>query len=327
MMTAGIICGLFAALFQSLAYLATRHFVQRRPSGASRRLLVLASVWMGVFSLVVLPLAWPAGGIPLQQVLQPAVLCALFYICGQAGLLMALRYTEPSRVSALLGFKIVILALLTTWVRPPVSATGAAQGLTALQWMAVALCCGAAVWLNYAGAALRRRAVLAVLIACVSYSLTDWYIAVLVGAVRAAAHTSFAHASVIATCLAYMVSGAAALAFLPFEPRARWRDWRGALPFAVSWYVGMFFLFAAFGFVGMIFGNILQSTRGLLSVMIAPLLMHLGLVHLEPRSPRRLIFRRIAAATLMFLAITLYMKGKPVDTMKEASTPAQGQKP
>ncbi len=310
MIAAGILTGLAAAFCQSLSYLATRHFVQKRVArpegGSSRQLLALSHVWMGIFSLLVIPLVWPAAGIHLLAILWPLLGTTVFYLLGQIGLMIALKHAEPSRVSPLLGFKIVVLAAMSTVLLQP-GIPPEQQAITPMRWIAVAICVIAAVSLNYSGVALRRRALLGILIACIAYSLSDWHIGLLVAAVRESSHLSLAHASTLAACLCYALCGLIALAFLPWQGSRRPADWRDAIPFGLAWFLAMLFLFASFAIVGVVLGNILQSTRGLMSIFMATLLIRMGHHHIEPVSSRGIFFRRLVAATLMFLAVSLYL--------------------
>ncbi|MCL2640814.1 MAG: hypothetical protein FWD53_08220, partial [Phycisphaerales bacterium] len=91
-MTLGILTGLLAALCQSLCYLITRHYVQKRPAGASRQLLVLGHLWMGVFSLILLPFVWHGTLADVLSALQPLIATAMFYLIGQFAFLIALKH-------------------------------------------------------------------------------------------------------------------------------------------------------------------------------------------------------------------------------------------
>ena len=63
----------------------------------------------------------------------------------------------------------------------------------------------------------------------------------------------------------------------------------------------------SFGTVGALFGNVLQSTRGLMAVAIGPVLAHAGWHDLEERVDRGIFLRRLAAATLMVIAVLVYV--------------------
>jgi len=309
---AGICFGLIAALGQSMSYLATRHFTQRRKAEAvadeaaaegagmsggniSLLLLVLSHVMMGVVSVALWPFFSPNNLPPVGLWAWPLTCVALFYLIGQVGLMIALHYAEPSRISPMLGFKIVILAGAASVI--------GTHAPTALQWLAVVLCCVSVVGLNYTGGASHPRAVFGVILACVSYCISDWNITVFVNQLTIA---HVASAPIVAALLCYAVCGLIGAAFLPWFGSRRWVDWRDAAPFALSWLFAIFFLFACFGLVGVVFGNILQATRGLMSIGLGALLIRLGHHHLERKVPHTVVLRRAVGAVLIFAAIVIY---------------------
>ena len=83
--------------------------------------------------------------------------------------------------------------------------------------------------------------------------------------------------------------------------------WLYSLPFAVSWLIGMFFLFSCFGVVGVVFGNILQSTRGLLSIILGVFVAYAGFEALEPKMTKKILIQRILAAVLMAGAVAMFL--------------------
>ena len=87
-------------------------------------------------------------------------------------------------------------------------------------------------------------------------------------------------------------------------------DWLHALPFAATWLLSMVFLYACFAFVGPVFGNILQSTRGIISIVLGAGLARLGLEHLEQKVSRPVLRQRIGAAILMCAAVWLFQTGR-----------------
>ena len=66
-------------------------------------------------------------------------------------------------------------------------------------------------------------------------------------------------------------------------------------------------LYICFGLIGVVFGNIVQSTRGLFSIVIGASLAHAGWHGLETQVDRRTLTRRLLAAALMTAAIALYV--------------------
>ena len=169
----GIAFGIATALSQCFAYIFSRLFVLRHHS-ALWRLLVVSHVYMGLAALIGLPFAWPDTLPPLSRFWFPVVGAGGFYLIGQVGLFVAMRVTNPSRVAPLLGIKIIILALLATFVF--------GKTITPVQWAAVFACFGAVAALNFSGGSLPLKAIVMLLITCTGYSLSDIHIDKLVRA-------------------------------------------------------------------------------------------------------------------------------------------------
>lgn len=324
MIAAGVALGLAAALCQSASYFFSRLFVLRK-GGGGLRLLVLGHLLMGLMSLAILA-AWRPAIPRTGAFVAPLLSTALFYLSGQACLFYALRHVEASRASPLLGLKILVLAAITV--------LAFRQRLTGLQWLAAGLAVAAAFLLNRLGRTLPGRALAGILLACVTYSLSDLSIVRLVPAV-AEGHGAFA-ATLLAVTLSYVICGLVALILWPWAGRATADEWRYAMPFAVSWLAAMLFLFACFAQIGAVMGNVVQSTRGLMTVAIGAVLAHYGIgrgaagasaadgsaappapaevealaaIALEPKVDRRLLARRLAAAALMSAAVALFFLG------------------
>ena len=102
--------------------------------------------------------------------------------------------------------------------------------------------------------------------------------------------------------------GVFSLPLLFFVPRRR-EYLRDALPFSLAWFISMIFLLTAFGTLGVIYGTILQSGRGIASVVIGIILLKLGFENLEPRVGRKAWIRRMIMAVLMLCAMAMYSRG------------------
>ncbi len=311
-MIGGILCGLSSAFSQSFSYLFTRHFVHTRGPGASRDLFILGHLWMGLFGGIGLLFLWPAHAHLLLDwpVLWPLLGTSLFYLSGQAGLTYALRYAEASRVTPLLGLKVMLQTLVILAFGMPSGAVGD-RFLTAFQWLAVALCCVGAISLNYSGGRMHPRALAGTTWALFNFVLSDYHIALLVAALIKHGGLPIGHAAPLGACLQYATSGLIALPLLALVHDRSARTFRAAAPFAITWFGAMLFLFATIGMVGVILGTILQSTRGVMTILIASAAARLGQVHIEPLHGRGVVLRRIAAGSLMFAAVTLYVIKDP----------------
>ncbi len=291
----GVFFGLGAATFQSISYLLSRDFFSRH-GHSPWLLLVVSHTIMGVMALLALPLVYPAEMQWNRDILLGAVGAGGFYLVGQQALFMALRHIDASRIAPLLGAKILFLALITIlfggeWLSPP-------------QWLAVALAVGGVYILNDAGGRPPWRGGVAVGLAVVGYSLSDLSI------VRLVDGTGLDNwrGSLFGAVLTYALCGLALAPFLIRLPAAaKPGPWRSALAYALCWFTAMILLYACFAEIGAVFGNIVQSTRGLISIVLGLLLVHMGRLDIERRVGLRVTLKRGIGAIAMTIAIALYV--------------------
>jgi hypothetical protein len=293
----GIFCGLWAAFFQALSYVATRYFVVPR-QGGTRRLLVLAHVWMGGVCLILLPLCWPAQPMPWAVTAGPLVQMTVFYLLGQLGLMVALRHAEPSQVSPMLAFKLIVLAVLSLLV--------AHERLSLGQWLAIAMCIAGTLLVNYSGRP-PLRALAAVAFTCLCYAFSDWNITRTIRVImRAEPAIHLWRAAMLSGLLSYALAGWVGLALLPWFGSRRRKDWIDAGPFAACWFLGMVGLYPCFALLGVLYGNLLQATRAIISVGLAAAFARLQWMHFERAHGRAVLLRRLSAALLVTAAVMLY---------------------
>jgi hypothetical protein len=296
MVILGVLSGLWAAFFQSLSYLATRHFVQSRGRG-SRVLMTLAHVLMGVVCVCLLPFVFPWGQVSWAALLLPLLGTTLTYLLGQFGLILALRHAQPSQVTPMLALKLIVLAGLTCWISH--------ESLGLSQWLAIGCCLGGTFVLNYSRDRLPTQTLLLLVATCLFYALSDWSIKYFITAFGSQVPYWKAIASCSALC--YTFCGVVALPFLARYGSRDKADWQGAAPYAATWMLGMFGLFTCFGLMGVVYGNILQSTRSIMGVFMAAILTRLGHHHIEHMQNRAMFARRLVAAALMTLAAVLWL--------------------
>lgn len=289
----GIIAGLLAAFLHAVAYLFSRQYMRQNPAGI---LLYLGwgHVFMGVGCWIYLAffntiLTWDPRiyGLPLFGT-------TVFYLAGQFGLLWAFKYSESSRIAPLLGLKIFVLALWVVAIQKAI--------LSPVQWVAVVLAVGAVYILNTAGGRLSARSWMGLGLAIIGYCFSDLNIVNLVRAVDGLGR----EATTTAVALSYALSGLLSLPVLLTWRRIGSSEWRALAGFSVSWLGAMVCLYICFAAVGVVYGNILQSTRGLMALMLAPLVTGLGWHHLEAHIPRRVFWNRLAGVVLFLAALILY---------------------
>lgn len=291
----GIVFALLAAAAQTASFFCTRIFVTRM-HGGPLKLMVLGHVIMGVMSIAALAILLPGRGVPpVWACMGPLFTASLCYMLGQLSMFVALRYTEASRTAPLLGLKIVMLAFITTVFMD--------QHLGLAQWSAVGLAVLAAFAINFTGGSMPWQGVLGVVGACLPYSLSDLNVSTLVNLLDGGYGW---HAPLVAVSLSYALCGLVSLLLLPWTGIGTRQDYRYAAPFAALWFLAMILLFAAFGLIGPVYGNIVQSSRGLMTVFAGAALAYMGMVHIEGRTTRRVFFQRLAGAAMMVGAIALY---------------------
>ena len=293
-MIAGILCGLAAAFLQSSSYVCSKIFILKYQSPL--KLVAFSQLVMGLLALAFFGIAFVHVSYPWENpMLWRNLACAvLFGISGQFFFFRTIREIEASRLSSLLGLKIIVLTFLC------VAFMHQHAGL--LQILAVLLCAVSAVGMNFAGARISWRGALLLLITLASYALSDIFSTELVLMVSG---DSFIWKSMGAVSLDYIAIGIIGTSLMS---RTGWnaRTFLDAVPYGICWFSAMIMLFVCFGTIGVVFGNIVQATRGILSVLIGVVLLKLGCRELEPAVSRNAWIRRALMALLMLLAIALY---------------------
>lgn len=293
-MLTGIIAGLFSAFLQAVSYVCSAGFMRKYHS--SLRLVIFSQLVMGAFCLPAVPFLLPPGldGRYGEFALWTGVWVVVFVI-GQTAFFNTLRTIEASRMSSLLGLKVIVLSLISVVFLRHI--------LNPLQWLAVVISTLAAVGMNWSGGSrFTWKGIFWLAVTLVFYSLTDMTETRLVqlpqecGLFRAAIGVGVA---------CYSVLG---ILTLPLLIRFRWttRQFVRAIPFSVAWFFSQVFLFLCFGCLGTVFGNVIQASRGLISVAIGIVLFRIGLGRLDSEISRAMWLRRIAAAILMTAGIVLY---------------------
>ena len=213
-------------------------------------------------------------------------------------LFLALRRSDASRVSPLLGVKILFLAVITV---PLLGET-----FTGIQIGAVMLCVGAALMLSWSRGRIGWRSLLWVMLTCLGYSLSDVCVKHVIDQFL---YLGLFRGSVVSVSLCYGLCGLIGVAFMPFLSGITKEMWGLTFPFALTWFVAMMFLFASFGSIGIVFGNIVQATRGVISVLLGFLVGAAGFIHLEEKMTPKVFIQKLGAALLMVGAIVLYYIG------------------
>lgn len=299
---AGLAVGFLAAFLQSCSYLVSARYV-RLSGRPAWTLLPPAYLLMApaALALVAATLPFASGPVPWRAALVPAAGSTAFCLAANATMFKLLKGVDASLVSPLLGLKVPMLAAFYSFAL--------ARPCTAAQWTAVALVLAATAALAVAGRRLSRAAWGWLLATCAGFSAADWLIGETFAAV-APAFPGFAPRALFSLALVHLAGGVAAAAALPAcppLPRAGWV--RRAAPYAAVWFSAMVALYACFASCGVVLGNIVQNTRGLLSIALGWAVARAGRTDLEERIAPAVLVRRVAAAVLLLAAIALYALG------------------
>ncbi|RKR06931.1 hypothetical protein C7446_0931 [Kushneria sinocarnis] len=291
-----VICGLLGALGQALYYFLAAQ-VRLTTGLGSRAMLVFSHLLMGLGSAIGVIMLWSPDMAPLMTLLGPLAAASGCYLLGQAALFAALRHDVASRVSPLLGLKVVSLAVITTLF--------AGELLGRLEWLGVAICGLAAIAMSLAGGAIRSRALGWLLLAVLGYSASD------LGVVALMHHIGVEglHGIMLAVSVVYCLNGLVVLPVGFSLGRADWRRVLATWPLAASWMGSMVLLFVTFNVLGAVHANILQSARGILSIAVALVMTRLGIGLTDALSRGRLFYQRLACATAMAVGIIIFQLG------------------
>jgi drug/metabolite transporter (DMT)-like permease len=290
----GIILGIGASFSQSISYLFSRRFLKDHRDDWSL-LLALSQILMGLMSLAILPFLFTLNDIPaMKAAIIPSIWAAGFYFAAQGALFSALKHVEASRVSPLLGLKVIFIAVLASILGK--------QHLHWQNWLAVVLSGSAAFFLNEIGGRISRKALTFVVLTVAGYSFSDMNIRELLIALE----PTGARGPFIGVCMAYILSGIVGVMMLLKTGVPEKRIWFLAFPHAVTWFASMFLFYWSIVYINLVFAVIVQATRGIISIWLGVLVSKLGLEHIEQSLSGHVVWKRAAAAVLMVLAIALY---------------------
>ena len=302
MVVIGVIAGLIAAFMQSISYILSRHVLHAHNT-TPLHLMLISNVWMGLICVVVLPFVWPQPEAGYGVFFGFLAFQILAYLGAQAGFFWAIRHAAASRVSPMMGIKIVFSAILAFSVRD--------ESLNLMQIAAVVLTLVAAFAVSKSGERIPWKALLGTLIAVICFALSDLGITLCADAINSDPSQRTVMVPLTICIMSYSISGILALALYPVFKRTlahtkkEWA-WKASLGYSLAWLAAMVFLFTTFAMIGLVFGAIAQSLRGPLSVLLAALIAKMGWEHIEQKRSRADFIKQVLSALLMVVAISLY---------------------
>ncbi len=299
-MVLGVIFGLFSALSQCFAYICSKKYIHK--DGTPFQLLIASHLIIGGFAALCLGILLLKNDLPpFKNYWVELLKVTGFNIVGQMSFFLVIGKTEASRVAPLLGLKILFIALFGILFMK--------LHLGLWQWAAIIICCVGAMLSNWSGKSIPPAGALWLSATVISYSLTDISIKQLINGIENAG-TKGLPAFFLAGGLTYFYLGIFSLLVMSAGRSVKLKHLKPALPFAVCWFGAMLLLFICFGLIGPLLGNIVQSGRGILSVIIGAALAGFGWTEYEEKLPRRIFLWRLTAALLITVSIVMFVLAK-----------------
>ena len=295
-MAIGIICGFITAILNSVGYLCSANFLKRYRSPV--RLLLFAHLVMMIPSIPVFLCLFPFTHLATPRFFIFSILAwIVVFVLGQGSFFLALKHCEASRLSSLLGLKIIVLTVIFMLTKHHFPNIG--------QWTAVFMAGAAAMLINWTGSIrMSFKGWFYTFSTLVFYSLCDINETNLVLTIVNSGYDGL-KGSLIAASAIYSILGIVSLPGL-FFLRPTKRQFSASAPYALLWLASQVFLMTCFAMVLPVFGNVILASRGLVSVVLGAMLSLVGLQKLDAVISRKQWILRAIAAILMIGAIAVY---------------------
>ena len=291
-MVSGILSGFISAILMSGSYIFSRTYLRKYQDPV--KLAVFSQINMGILGIFLLGLSFFCVEVDVPGRVYVYMTGETFsFLIAQTSFFLMLRKVEATRVASLLGLKLVVVALFTVLL---------GNHLFHLQWLAIILCTIAAVGMNFSGGKIPLSSVFWLIMAVSFYAFCDICIT---GMMQIMPGKSMLLNSFFVMGCTFTGIGVLVLPGL-FKYPLTLSALKATIPYTLFYFSSMIFLMTCFGLIGVVFGSIIQATRGVISVVLGMILLHFGLEKNEPQVPVRIWIRRIVMSILMFFAIILY---------------------
>lgn len=291
-LTLGVLSGLLAALMQSLSYLGGRRFLVQ--CGNVRQLLIASMVICGIAAWTLAFFFLDISKLFTWKMLVLLIMSNGGFVLGQWGFFCAQKHIESSRIASLLGLKVLVVMLLSIiMVRAQFSFW---------QYTAIVTAALSAMLMNWSKGKLDFNGMGYLFMALIGYAFSDMGIQLIVAYLQCSNPIVGGLSGYVLT---YGTMGVGAI--LLMKPlRVSWKMVAGALPQGVCWTISMWGLYVCFGLIGAAFGNVIQASRGVISLVLGIVLSYFAINGLEQKQSVGVWLRKAVAAILMFGAIVLY---------------------
>ncbi|MGR5144508.1 hypothetical protein ACQKPX_22900 [Photobacterium sp. DNB23_23_1] len=254
-MLVGVAASFIGASFQSINYALTQNY-QYNKKIDSIKLLLATHAFMGIIALIITLTMGYAKHFD-YRLLWDLVKVNAPYIAAQFFLIRAITESDSSVVSPLLALKIPALAMISILYFN--------NGYGFIQWVSILAIVVISGYFSFLSGTVSIKPLLLIFATCLGYGLSDIAISILSHKVIAA---SVFEQSLITICMNYLFCGLLTLPFLNFYEvnvnvvfSTKW--------IASAWFISVFFLVIGFNLSGVVYGNVIQSLRGVIGVAIA----------------------------------------------------------
>lgn len=292
----GIGMGFLTAILQSLSYLLSRKIILQKNISPTL-LFSVSHIHIGFFSIAILPFF--LNGVPNKSIVLPLLGTAFFYLLAQSLLLIVLEKNESSKVTPLLSLKIPLLSIFL--------AIFYGGKIILLGWFAILLCLVGVFLISPPKGKVALKLLVSILVVCAGYAGSDLCIPLLVKELNYASE----YPTLAAIALTYSIAGffggvlyaARFGAKINFFQKPLHKD---TIAYSVAWFFAIASLFGCFTTIDLVLGNMVQSTRAIISVLLGLIVTRLGLIFVEDLSDQKTIVFRISGSILITGSIFLY---------------------
>lgn len=291
-MLTGIVSGIISALLMSGSYIFSRAYFRKhndplRLAIHSQFNMLFGGILLLTGSLFFIEIPWN------REFFLYLAAESFFFLFAQVSWFMMLRHVEASRAASLIGLKVLAIAVLTFLM---------GNIPTGIQWLAIVLCSLAAVGMNYSGGKIPLKSIFWLTSAVFGYALCDICITEMMNQMpgKSVILNAFGVMGFIYTTVGILVLPG----LLKYPPERE--SLKEAFPYSVFYIGSILSLMVCFGSIGVVFGSIIQSSRGVISVVLGVILLRFGLEKNEPDVPLKIWIRKLVMSILMLAAMTLY---------------------
>ena len=292
MLFLGIAAGVVAAFMQSCSYLGGRRFLAMH--GNAQQLLFASLIINGIAAFIMAPFFLEWKNLCSWQIWFYMLICDGGLILGNWGFFSAQKYIESSRIASLMGLKVILVTLL--------SMIFLGANFIGWQYVAIILTAFAAMLMNWSKGKLDWNGMGFLMVALTGYAVSDLGVQLVVKSFNT---SDPIRNGMCGFALCYGIGGVVSLGMI--KPcKISWQMVKGAFPQAICWVVSMWGLYVCFGLLGAAFGNVIQASRGVISLVLGIVLSYFAIQGLEQKQSALVWLRKAVAAILMFGAIVLY---------------------